>query len=936
MPKPISSSPAPEKPLPPFRYGLYLFLSSLLIAGFYLYSVVALLLATVIGLGLAILVVLVLRHAGLSGHLLAAFGGVSYAFAVSLRLRKDGMVHRIPLSREDGPELWSLIEDLARRIDVVTPDELVLTNGVDAWVQLVDVEGGRKRTRLGLGFDLMGGLTAGQVRAVLAHEMAHAKYVKRGYLGFLMKGLARTEQCSATLTEIARDDENGWLPRNIASLMGMVPRLVAKVGGRLVASCSRYDEFLADRVAAEICGGSEVAQALLTTHVLSEPAEKLSWRERLLHLEREPGYTSWLQDQLRFVNEEDREKAEAAALEAENHNELSTHPSLSDRILALDSIPAAEMDYGLGSTGNGVNLLRAPDNTARKLLRETERVMEEEERKATANLSKWASKEFSKPQQERRLYAACAMIGGFIILVPTWIYLADEGWTFSEIALVSFCIAFIAIAVGLLVKPAKAGLDIPVPSLSSYRAANLLRTEESRCLHQRLYTPTETYSEQKWKLEKGQEEEREARQQAVADECEITVPPDISKPREVARFWAGRGADFLSRCQYEEALYCSTLALKSKPKFVDATLVHGIALAFGGYPNAAETLDDGLKRSRTTTGRWAVAWGVSLLEQTEVTEAMLLPLMQGHETRALQWHLLAVCQSDNGRQREALNSFRRALQENLTQGPPEDEALYRFDLAKCLTSQSLLSEAKTELEWLQNKSELGDNELGDNELGDLAEVDAFLLQTLWMDWRIAHGDTQIAIDKATKLASRFQEPHRLIALCEALLESTDSEVRDLIRQQCHRVLEAGHYPQVFLMLSKLALDEGDKIEAKKQSLLALNASVSLPFDAVPSLAIFGVVLGLLRSIDGSLPCLTSGFIVHFDARLSPLDIGKISMIGFFSNSVEAKDAGTELFTAMFPDMEVPSKISWQRASSEEEAQTLMQPGFYDWSGELKE
>ena len=52
----------------------------------------------------------------------------------------------------------------------------------------------------------------------MAHEMAHAKHVQRGYQGFLMKGLARLNQCA--------EDPAGSAYVNVAQSVSLIRRLV--------------------------------------------------------------------------------------------------------------------------------------------------------------------------------------------------------------------------------------------------------------------------------------------------------------------------------------------------------------------------------------------------------------------------------------------------------------------------------------------------------------------------------------------------------------------------------------------------------------------------------------------------------------------------------------------------------------------------------------
>src|SRR2546427_11377648 len=70
----------------------------------------------------------------------------------------------------------------------------------NAWAQLRGYRRGAGRTSVGIGFDLLAGLTVSEVEGVLAHELAHARLVQRGFSRWLKKGLARLSQVTTELS----------------------------------------------------------------------------------------------------------------------------------------------------------------------------------------------------------------------------------------------------------------------------------------------------------------------------------------------------------------------------------------------------------------------------------------------------------------------------------------------------------------------------------------------------------------------------------------------------------------------------------------------------------------------------------------------------------------------------------------------------------------
>lgn len=76
-------------------------------------------------------------------------------------------------------------------LDASVPREIVLELGDNAWVRLKGFRRGAGKKTLGVGYDLLAGLSIPEIEAVLAHEMAHAKLVQRGFRNWLEGGQAR-------------------------------------------------------------------------------------------------------------------------------------------------------------------------------------------------------------------------------------------------------------------------------------------------------------------------------------------------------------------------------------------------------------------------------------------------------------------------------------------------------------------------------------------------------------------------------------------------------------------------------------------------------------------------------------------------------------------------------------------------------------------------
>src|SRR2546425_11960131 len=99
--------------------------------------------------------------------------------------------YRIALTREDAPGLFAISRALSQRSALVPPESISIEMHTTAWVQLRGYRRGVGRTSLGIGFDLLAGLTVSEVEAVLAHELAHARPGQRGVRPGFKKGPAQ-------------------------------------------------------------------------------------------------------------------------------------------------------------------------------------------------------------------------------------------------------------------------------------------------------------------------------------------------------------------------------------------------------------------------------------------------------------------------------------------------------------------------------------------------------------------------------------------------------------------------------------------------------------------------------------------------------------------------------------------------------------------------
>ncbi len=149
------------------------------------------------------------------------------------------------LARVDAPLLFETIESVGRRLGVKPPSQVRLTYlpccGVVAW---------RRSRALIIGLPLFRVLTQRELRAVVAHELAH-----------LARGDATRAARSARFVE-SLEHAVARAPRARGPL-GFWARFLIAEALRLIEPVARGQEARADRSSAIIAGGATAAQALV-------------------------------------------------------------------------------------------------------------------------------------------------------------------------------------------------------------------------------------------------------------------------------------------------------------------------------------------------------------------------------------------------------------------------------------------------------------------------------------------------------------------------------------------------------------------------------------------------------------------------------------------------------------------------------------------------
>ena len=187
-----------------------------------------------------------------------------------------------------------------------------------------------RRSTLVLGYPMLATLTPEQMRAVIAHELAHLTHAHGRFSGWVH----RTRRMWLQLMDILQQHRS--TPAHVYVLYRFyVPRL-----NRHAAAVSRQHEVIADRLAAEVAGARVTAEALVAIEIGTYVLEQTYWTRFFDRVEHEaeipdpyaamtPGVWSEVDDQKALMNR----------LLAEVTQASDTHPALQDRLRAIDQLP---------------------------------------------------------------------------------------------------------------------------------------------------------------------------------------------------------------------------------------------------------------------------------------------------------------------------------------------------------------------------------------------------------------------------------------------------------------------------------------------------------------------------------------------------------------------------------------------------------------------
>lgn len=241
----------------------------------------------------------------------------------------------VRLDRDNAPSLFQLVDTLADRMGAPRVDRIRITADMNAAVHQRPFKGlwGRMETTLVVGLPLVHSISPKQLKAILAHEMAHLVRQRHGALAWDAHLRAWWHR---VCERIASD--GSWSAR----LLTAVLTPWAEAGIMKALELNHLEEYEADRVAARFIGPKLLGDTLVEVAMKSEFIEGDYWEKVMAQAEHSPRPT------IRPFR--DMGMGVAAGFQALPQNGLLRsliseedggimHPTLTDRLVALRVAP---------------------------------------------------------------------------------------------------------------------------------------------------------------------------------------------------------------------------------------------------------------------------------------------------------------------------------------------------------------------------------------------------------------------------------------------------------------------------------------------------------------------------------------------------------------------------------------------------------------------
>ncbi|HWA26810.1 MAG TPA: M48 family metalloprotease [Lacunisphaera sp.] len=698
----------------------------------------------------------------------------------------EAAAYRLPLARDDAPRLFELLDRLAQQMAVRPPDELCLELSCGAWVEMRGLKSGLGTTRVGVGYDLLAGLTEQEVAAVMAHELAHAKLIGRFFHNRLRHGMNRSIAVTGRLGAFVDAYRRAGESAGVASLILAGADRLTALCARQMGAYSRQGEFEADQGAAQLCGSAPLRSALKKLPALDRKLSRLPWNERVGKIESPEGLASWLLAELATVSPPGETAAEAP------FDRYSTHPPLPDRLAALpeDGSILPESPPGLG-------LLADPDAVALKLVGAIEETAARQEAKDLAELRKWLRKARNSSPTHIRLRQ---IPGGLLVVAGLFVGIAMvgdhyRGWVTATIVwATTFPLGVWLYRLGYYRDPRS--LPLPVPAFADFMVA-------------RQHFPIPDIQEAQRKIE------------GELKDLMVTERREKRAVKLVEFAYAE-----LARGGYLRAHVAARMAQDYRKNWVPRDLAMMIAAAaFDQADTANQLLRSTLTttRLRTASTLLAAGWALMLMGAWQEAEAVLRERDRRWPGSADIQALLALCAARRGKMRTATKAIRAVCE------PRAPSPSHLKLLVELLLSGGALREAGSRLA----------------EFDAAAAYDPDVVH-FRIQYRLLRREFALADQELAMLGDSQLSGSRLLAI-GYLYENARDDERAV--GFFDRASAKGHYPEALLALAAHALDAGNRELARTHLHKAFDSTTPLAEKAASIYQLLPRALALLHALE---------------------------------------------------------------------------------------
>ncbi len=858
-----------EKPLNRLaRFGLVVS-ATLTIAVFYLFaltSIVVLLIALaiefVVGVALArfgsvrALSPRVQRHGRLLWH-----------FARSWWISQEREEFKVVIEAPDAPRLFTFLQDLCRGLDVSAPRQVCLMMNSSAMVELNGIRQGATDTVLWLGFDLIVGLNQRELEAVIAHEMTHAKLVRRGLWSWLRGGTNRTIKLTAGLQAVVDPYRRARGRFTLGEFFLNLADRLSRLMSRQVATYSRQDEFDADRGAAKCCGAAAMRSALLKLDPIHAKTARIGWSERVARLQSGDGFSVWLADELTVADTADAEAANRLV------DRYSTHPSTHDRLVALPSDPTP-----LESSPRAVEFFAKPDDVAVKLVAEIERVEILSEKRDTRQRRRW----LRQLRRRRPFYFPRTQVMGILLVavgVTFGVFASRRGFYPPR-----FAAAAVFLAAGIVIYHLgrrREPLPLPIPDYDNLKF-QLDRIDDFTAITKR---------------------EKEL---AATHRNEVGVIQDVKEKRA---YLLEKAYTALEKCDYLNAHVAARECVDLDGRSVEAKLAFAVgAAAFRQEATALALLGRVYRVTglRTRSTAWGAAWAMLLLGDWVTAESLLLSLRKMCPDDSTFSALLAFCQSRRLKLYAALDNARHALAAS-----PQSAGRIKLLVNLLLESGYLREAAKT-------LAAAGDAVRTNSDL----IVATIRLNLLQRDFPGA--DQWIA-----KLKQRGGIPGSVCVQLGVACENARRD--EMAASFYKTALLAGYYPAAHLGLGRLAFHRRDMAEARRSIMASLDVNRTLGDRAAGPLDLFSTALGHILRLEPPVTNARAMIASFKPGKSSASPLAGHSFLIYAVDQKQAAGFLKTITNGMHPDEAavLPSSLTWKHAPRDLQPFGAVRPGIQD-------